>query len=95
MAQRTNTKFNTPLIVIKRNGKHHSNFFEWKAEQDRILSLRNTGIKAEHIDKTTRPKGNRIELKLDDVSLLHVKILRDLGIKKVWTDNDFIIDDKR
>ena len=95
MAQRTNAKFNTPLVMIKRDGKHHSNYIQWKADQDRILSLRNTGIKAEQIDKSTRPKGKRIELKLDDVSLLHIELLRKLGIKKVWTDDDFILDDKR
>ena len=95
MAQRSNTKFNTPLVQIKRNGKHLSNYFIWKAEQIRILSLRNTGTRPEQIDKSTRPKGKRIELKLDDVSLLHIELLRKLGIKKVWTDDDFILDDKR
>ena len=99
MATRTNTKINKPLIIFKRNGKPCSNYIEWINDQKRIKKqvseLRKTSIKAEHISKETRPRGNRVELKLDDVSLLHIEILRDLGIKKTWSDDDFILDDKR
>ena len=99
MATRTNTKILKPLVIFKRNGKPYSNYKSWLAERERIkkqvLELRKSSIKPEHISKDTRPKGNRIELKLDDVSLLHIEILRELGIKKTWSDNDFILDNKR
>ena len=103
MATRTNTKILKPLVIFKRNGKPYSNYKSWLAERERIKKqgtkliseLRKSSIKPEHVSKDTRPKGNRIELKLDDVSLLHIEILRELGIKKTWTDNDFILDNKR
>mgnify|MGYP003681428440 CR=1 FL=1 len=99
MATRTNTKILKPLVIFKRNGKPYSNYKSWLAERERIkkqvLELRKSSIKPEHVSKDTRPKGNRIELKLDDVSLLHIEILRELGIKKTWSDNDFILDNKR
>ena len=99
MATRTNTKILKPLIIFKRNGKQYSNYKSWLADRERIKKqvseLRKTSIKAEHISKETRPRGNRVELKLDDVSLLHIEILRKLGIQKTWTDEDFILDDKR
>ena len=90
---RTYTKF-IPLVQIKRNGKHYSNYNEIEENTKRVFELKNTGINPDDVSRETYSKGNRTELKLDPEQLAKIEIFRELGIKYSWSDDDFITDKK-
>ena len=95
MSRRTKRTKNLKNVFIAKIGKKtYSNIDEINREQGRIKSLQNETIKPADIDGTTYSKGNFSELKIDEQIILTSKILRKLGLKMVYNDEDFLKDKK-
>lgn len=95
MSRRTKRTKNLKNIFIAKIGKKtYSNIDEINREQSRIKSLENETIKPSDIDGTTFSKGNYSELKIDEQIILTSKILRKLGLKMTFKDDDFLKDKK-
>ena len=98
------------VFIAKIGKKTYSNINEINREQERIKNLRNKKpwnnsqsadeanliptLINHSIDKTEQPKGNFSELKITDQIILTSKILRKLGLKMTYQDEDFLKDKK-
>ena len=95
MSKRTKKTKNLKNVFIAKIGnKTYSNIDEINREQGRIKSLQNSTVKPSDIDGSTFPRGNYSELKIDDQIILTSKILRKLGLKMTFKDDDFLKDKK-
>ena len=95
MSRRTKRTKNLKNVFIAKIGKKtYSNIDEINREQRRIKSLENETIKPSDIDGSTFPRGNYSELKIDEQIILTSKILRKLGLKMTYQDEDFLKDKK-
>ena len=95
MSRRTKRTKNLKNVFIAKIGKKtYSNIDEINLEQGRIKSLQNSTIKPADIDGATFPRGNYSELKINDQIILTSKILRKLGLKMTYQDDDFLKDKK-